>query len=192
MCDDLHDAGFMVMAMTGIGAPNNNNSWRLSGSVGSPGGPTGRMCNIDAYFDCYADCGHCEDSCWWTTCQDSIAQTVEMIDYVLDNFCIDLSRVWSLGCSNGGIYQFELARDFRTHNLLAGVVSMVGIPLYGHNYGPSSPMHFLGIWGLNDATVPPKAGVADDGSFIADRSSQKQGRLYQTAESTTAKWAEVL
>jgi len=69
---------------------------------------------------------------------------------------------------------------------------MVGIPLYGYNYGPSSPMHFLGIWGLNDTTVPPKAAVADDGSFIADRSSQKQGRLYQTAESTTAKWAEVL
>jgi len=90
------------------------------------------------------------------------------------------------------MFQFELAKDPRTHNLLAGVVSMVGLPHYGYNFGPSSPMHFLGFWGINDTIVPPKAGVATDGSFLPNRSSQKSGWFYQTAKSTTAKWAKVL
>ena len=105
MCDDLNKNGFVSMAMTGMGGPKYNNSWKFSGSTGSPCGPKGRTCNIDAEWECYYnECGQCTDACWWTTCKDSIGQAVDMIDYVLDNFCIDLSMVWSLGCSNGGMF----------------------------------------------------------------------------------------
>lgn len=166
------------MAMTGMGGPDNYNSWKFAGSTGSPSGPAGRTCNIDAEWECYEDCGACEDACWWTTCKDSVGQAVDMIDYVLDNFCIDLSRVWALGCSNGGMFLYELSHDPRTHNLLAGVVPMVGLPHYGYNFGPASPMHYMGFWGLHDGTVPPKASAATDGSFLPDRTSQESGWFF--------------
>ena len=102
--DDLNSAGFVQMAMTGMGGPDNANSWKFAGSTGSPSGPAGRTCNYDAEWLCYEDCGALCDECWWTTCKDSVGAVVEMLDYVLDNFCIDLSMVWSIGASNGGMF----------------------------------------------------------------------------------------
>ena len=100
--------------------------------------------------------------------------------------------VWALGCSNGGMFMYELAQDSRTHNLLAGVAPMVGLPHYGYNFGPASPMSYIGFWGINDPTVPPKANPASDGSYLPERSSEQSGWFYQTADSTTAKWGELL
>jgi hypothetical protein len=69
---DMNNAGFVSMAMTGMGGPNNYNSWRFAGTTESPTGPAGRVCNIDTEWECFEDCGACTDSCWWTTCKDSI------------------------------------------------------------------------------------------------------------------------
>ena len=69
---------------------------------------------------------------------------------------------------------------------------MVNQPHYGYNFGPASPMHFLGFWGIHDTTVLHKAGKAADGNFLPDRSSQKSGWFYRTVKSTTAKWAAIL
>jgi len=138
------------MSMTGMGGPYNYNSWKFAGSTTSPTGSAGRVCNESAEWECYYDCGQCADACWWTTCKDSVGQAVDMIDYVLNNFCIDMSMVWAMGCSNGGMFMYELAQDSRTHDFLAGVASMVGLPQYGYNFGPASPMSFIGFWGLRD------------------------------------------
>lgn len=100
--------------------------------------------------------------------------------------------VWAVGCSNGGMFTYELARDERTHGLLAGVAPMVGLPHNGFNFGPASPMSFIGMWGLEDHTVPPKASPADDGSFDPLRSSQQQGWFYSTADYVTQTWSEML
>lgn len=93
------------------------------------------------------------------------------MDYVLNNFCIDLSMVWAVGCSNGGMFTYELAKDERTNKLLAGVAPFIGLPHNGFNYGPGSPMHFVGMWGLADQTVPPIASPDDEGTFEPGRTS---------------------
>lgn len=87
------------------------NSWNGAGSTKSPGsdGPT---CNKTPYGGvdvCYKDCGSCSDECWWTTCKDSVEQTMDVLNYVLENFCIDTEMIWATGCSNGGIFLYELA-----------------------------------------------------------------------------------
>lgn len=95
------------MSMTGIGAWGWE-SWNGFGSTQSPG-PKGKTCNTHSEDYCYHDCGNCDDNCWWTTCKDSVAQTLDVLNHVLDNYCIDMSMIWGTGCSNGGMFLYELA-----------------------------------------------------------------------------------
>jgi hypothetical protein len=164
VCTDAKKKGFITMSMTGMGAPNDWNSWNGFGSTKSPG-PDGKTCNNHNEDNCYEDCGGCADECWWTTCKDSVQQTVEVLQFVLTNFCVDMSMIWATGCRNGGMFLYELAQDPRTNHLLAGVAPMVGLPHNGFNLGPASPMHFIGNWGVKDDCVPAIANLADDGSF---------------------------
>merc|ERR1712100_436364 len=98
----------MNVGIQGMGEPNNWPSWNGFGSTKSPG-PEGRTCNDDVTDElCYDDCGDCRDNCWWTTCQDSVALTVDIIIYTLENYCIDMRQVWALGCSNGGMFTYTL------------------------------------------------------------------------------------
>jgi hypothetical protein len=100
--DDLNNAGFVQMAMKGIGGHDNTNSWKLAGSTGGPSGPAVLTCNIDTEWECYyEDFGALCGECWWTTFKDSIGQAVVQM---LDNFCIDQSIVWSIGASKGGMF----------------------------------------------------------------------------------------
>lgn len=61
-----------------------------------------------------------------------------------------MNMIWATGCSNGGMFLYELAHNSRTSNILAGIAPMVGLPHNGFNFGPSSPMSFIGMWGLRD------------------------------------------
>lgn len=50
-------------------------SWNGGGTTGSPGGIGPTCYDPQGEFDyCYASCGACADTCWWTTCEDSVAQ----------------------------------------------------------------------------------------------------------------------
>ena len=90
--------------------------------------------------------------------------------------------IWATGCSNGGMFMYELARDPRTAPYLAGIAPTVGLPHNGFNFGPLEPMHFIGMWGLRDNTVPPIAAPADDGSYDPDKTSQPfDGWFYTSA-----------
>lgn len=85
-------AGFAVIAMQGIG-PLGFGSWNGSGSVASPGsrGPT---CAANATNFCYDDCnGECRDNCWWTTCQDSVGQVVDVLDALSAQLCLNTSMI---------------------------------------------------------------------------------------------------
>jgi len=117
------------MAMTGIGGWGKE-GWNFFGSTESPG-PEGPICNPMDEDYCYEDCGTCTDKCWWTTCKDSVEQTMDVLNYVLDNYCVDMSMVWATGCSNGAMFLYSLARDPRIKDLLAGIAPMVGSPHYG-------------------------------------------------------------
>ena len=70
-------------------------SWNGAGTTSSPGpeGPTCHDPNRTFAPNCYASCRRredsqrenvsvagCADSCWWTTCEDSVAQVVALLD----------------------------------------------------------------------------------------------------------------
>ena len=154
----------------------------------------GRTCNTDAYtVECTDDCNdQCLDSCWWTTCSDSVGQTLGVLRYFMDQFCIDEAMIWATGSSNGGMFLYELANDERTASLFAGVAPMVGLPHYGFNFGPRHNMSFFGSWGLSDDVVPPEENPSDLGCSLPCRTSESEGWFYTSSKCTTEKWAEVM
>jgi len=163
--------------------------------------------NNDKKCNCYDDCnGGCADNCWWTTCKDSVQQTKEVLDQVLNNYCIDLDQIWAVGSSNGGMFTHELASDERIAPFLAGIIPMVGLPHFGFNNGPLvvaddgtgtgsssiEPISYLGLWGTKDTVVPPYETVNQDGTTTKCKSFEEQGWYYTTAECVTEYWGTQL
>ena len=191
-CTELTSNGIMYASMTGMGGPDDSNSWAGSGSINSPG-PDGAICENAAGAPrlndyCYKDCGSsCTDSCWWTTCTDSVGQVVDMLDYLERLFCVDASAVWVAGSSNGGMFTFELADDSRMAGRIAGIVPSIGLPHNGFNNGPLlTSIHMFGFWGLNDNAVPPLSNT-DDPTKSQDNTAEHW--YYSTARNTTDLWA---
>ena len=136
-------------------------SWHGSGTVDSPG-PAGRTC-----FDpqrtfahmCYTrSCGGgCNDTCWWTTCEDSVEQVAALLSELDTSVCFDRRRVYATGFSNGGVFLYELAVS-RLASSFAAFMPIVGSPHRGFDRPPShAPAPFFGLWGRQDTTIPPMA-----------------------------------
>lgn len=196
-CTDAKSQGFITVSMLGMGGSSVGNSWNGAGSTESPG-TDGVTCNPNPYgYDsgdnvCYTDCGTCDDLCWWTTCEDSVGQVFDVLEYMFENFCIDLDMVWATGCSNGGIFLHELAKDNRVAPYLAGIAPQVGLPHPGFNIAPESAMNYMGIWGLKDRTVPPVANYQTDYVYDPDVASERNGWLYTTSDVVTELWSDTL
>lgn len=161
---------------------------------------------------CYDSCGNCpkwdgadgnsntwspsfdgDYTCYWTTCLDSVAQIEALLDEIERDYCVDRSMIWVSGCSNGGMFVYELAKDARTAERFAGYLPQVGSPHPGFQQANatllSPPRFFMGFWGTGDNTVP---GVANDpGNFGEDVAldTNFNGWLYMTARSITSQWA---
>lgn len=184
--EDARERGMITMSVTGMG---DFNSWNGPGG-NTDTGPTGSpVCNENyGEFRCHEDCGGCQaELCNQVTCKDSIAQVLDVMTWMMDNFCVDLGKIWATGCSNGGIFTFGLAGDARTAGYIAGIMPMVGLPLYGYSNGPASPMHLFGMWGANDPLVEPFAG--DDPDW-PDRSPGRGGMYFTTADAVTKHWKQ--
>jgi len=162
---DGADRGFISVAMTGYG-PNNFNSWKHGGSSSPTDqwqkenlGPTCKKNTSDDYCNKYSNSGcNCSeaDNCWWTTCFDSVQQTILILDEIEQNLCVDLDQIWAVGCSNGGMFTFELATDTRSASRIKGIIPIVGLPHYGYSTGPMvEGIRMMGMWGSKDTTVPP-------------------------------------
>ena len=77
------DEGFISVALSGY-----LKSWRNDGSVGTKDDAT---CASEVDM-CPRDCFQgCDDNCWWTTCMDSVALTIAVMNWVEDNLCVDKS-----------------------------------------------------------------------------------------------------
>lgn len=160
LCDDAAEKGFATVSMSGYG-PIFYGSWKIAGSTTSPG-PLGPTCEPQApdYCEFYKNSG-CDcseaDNCWWTTCYDSVAQVLDVMDLIEEDICIDKNQIWATGCSNGGMFTFDLASDERSAPRIRGIVPVVGLPHYGFSVGPlpDSDMAMFGMWGVDDTTVPP-------------------------------------
>eukprot|EP00440_Ansanella_granifera_P031414 gb/GFBE01034108.1/.p1 GENE.gb/GFBE01034108.1/~~gb/GFBE01034108.1/.p1 ORF type:complete len:405 (+),score=53.08 gb/GFBE01034108.1/:1-1215(+) len=188
--------GFAAIALQGIG-PRRWASWKGFGSTESPG-PRGATCEASASDNCYKDCGECADNCWWTTCQDSVAQAVAVLDSLEESLCLDLDQIWAAGCSNGAMFLHELAKDPRTAGRLAGIAGMVGSVHRGFNTGPTATMSYLSMLGNRDRTVPPftgshqSNGLEDEPDITVDTQNRRGGWYFHTAEAVSSVWADRL
>lgn len=167
LMDHARDNGYTVAAPKGY-ADDQINSWNGAGTTSSPGLLGATCYDREREFDyCYASCGACADSCSWTTCEDSVAQVSALLDEVLSSYCVDASRVFATGVSNGGVFIYALATDPRTAGRFAGFAPVIGLPHAGFNVPPSSlPAPLLGIWGRRDITMPPLPNPAAVGHLI--------------------------
>jgi len=163
---------------------------------------------------CYDSCGNCpkwdgadgnsntwdasydgDYTCYWTTCLDSVAQIEALLDTIEQDYCVDRSMIWVTGCSNGGMFVYELAKDKRTSERFAGYLPQVGSPHPGFvQENPvlsSPPKFFMGFWGTNDTTVPGTKYPTDN--FLAEVAldTNFNGWLYMTARSITSQWADL-
>ena len=186
-------SGYAVLSLQGTAedcAPAScPSSWSGFGSTSSPNGPDGAIC--ESGFDaCYPSCGRCADRCYWTTCVDSVARVVKSLDALEAAACIDSSRIYATGCSNGGMFTFELSRDERIASRLAGFVPVVGLPHNGFNLRPTSPANLLGFWGREDTTVPPLSDGALGDSSKTKATGDGGGWYYSSSRNTTNLWAE--
>jgi poly(3-hydroxybutyrate) depolymerase len=133
-------------------------------------------------------------TCYWTTRRDSVAQIEKLLDEIETDYCIDRSMIWATGCSNGGMFVYELAKDARTANRFAGYMPQVGAPHPGFTqFSPTSPgppgKFFMGFWGTKDNTVPGRSNFPAFGEEVA-LDTNFNGWLYMTARSITSDWAE--
>ena len=172
-------------------------SWNGVGTVASPG-LKGRTCydppNAFASMCYRRSCGRCADSCWWTTCEDSIAQVRTLLAELSRSLCFDTTSVFASGVSNGGMFLYELARSDLA-DAFAGFMPIVGSPHWGFNQGPARPpVPFFGTWGRADTTIPAlpnlhARGHPGDPEATLDTSYQPMfsgGWLYTSARAASA------
>jgi poly(3-hydroxybutyrate) depolymerase len=130
---------------------------------------------------------------WWTTCDDSVRQTEDLLRELDVSLCYDPRSVYAVGVSNGGMFLYELASSYLSR-AFAAFMPIVGSPHHGFNRPPlGAPVPFLGIWGRHDIAIPPFAnptaqGHPGGGSIAVD--THWSGWLYASADAVTGAWAD--
>jgi poly(3-hydroxybutyrate) depolymerase len=133
-------------------------------------------------------------TCYWTTCLDSVAQIEKLLNEVEKDYCVDRSMIWVTGCSNGGMFVYELAKDPRTSERFAGYLPQVGSPHPGFEQYRSNPTllyppkYLMGFWGESDTTVPGRENFPSALPEVA-LDTNFNGWLYMPARSIVSQWA---
>jgi len=152
-------------------------SWNAVGTTQSPG-PAGPTCTSAANHPnyCYSSCGYCSDSpqCDWTTCDETVTPTGTgrsevggfipgLYDTLESQLCIDTTREYAAGESNGGMQTYQLGVDLASR--LAAIVPQFGSFHRGFAMAPAVPVPVLDLHGSKDTTVPANVSLSADGYY---------------------------
>eukprot|EP00746_Dinoflagellata_sp_MGD_P129040 gnl/MRDRNA2_/MRDRNA2_63299_c0_seq2.p1 gnl/MRDRNA2_/MRDRNA2_63299_c0~~gnl/MRDRNA2_/MRDRNA2_63299_c0_seq2.p1 ORF type:complete len:538 (+),score=70.55 gnl/MRDRNA2_/MRDRNA2_63299_c0_seq2:153-1616(+) len=152
-------------------------SWNAVGSTQSPGpaGPTCTKAASDPSY-CYTSCKPCTDNpqCSWTTCDDVVTPTgtgtknvngfiPSLYDTLESQLCIDLTREYGAGESNGGMMTYQLGVDLSAR--LAAIAPQFGSFHMGFCESPAHPVPVIDIHGKKDKTVPANVSLSADGYY---------------------------
>eukprot|EP00118_Oscarella_pearsei_P027056 m.310717 g.310717 ORF g.310717 m.310717 type:complete len:351 (+) comp54070_c0_seq1:110-1162(+) len=166
---DIYNAGFEAFGVPAITVhpqgyadhPGSSwGSWHVNGTAESPG-PQGPTCTVQGGHDnyCYESCrrrpqGCDARGCDWTTCVDDYAFAEQLYDEVESVVCVNTSREYASGCSNGGMMAYGLGA--RMSNRLAAIAPVCGSFSMGFLEAPDSEygMPVIDIHGTQDTTVP--------------------------------------
>lgn len=190
----LYADSLQYISVTPQGANDNNNwgswySWNAAGTSGSPG-PAGPTCTETGshYYYCYESCKPCPKlQCDWTTCQDEVTPSgtgtqhvngfiPSLYDTLESQLCIDVSREYAAGESNGGMFTYQLGVDL--HARLAAVVPQFGSFAKGFTMAPASGVPILEFHGTKDTVVPGNVSLSNNGYFYTPTAQIFGGDAY--------------
>jgi len=142
--------------------------------------------------DCYASCwerGKC-GNCNWSGCYDERLFVFSIIQAISSVLCIDHSRVYVMGESNGGMLAHYLVQSLP--GIFAAVAPWYGLPLLGYGLGAEFELvrdtkncrqtAMLQLHGRQDEIIPPHGGVS--GGF-------QPGWIYEPLNKVQQGWAAV-
>jgi len=165
-------------------------SWNAVGSTQSPG-PAGPTCTnaASAPSYCYKSCQKCTDKpqCDWTTCDESVTPTGTgtkniggfipgLFNTLESELCIDTTREYASGESNGGMMTYQLGVDLAAR--LAAIVPEFGSFHRGFAMAPSQGVPVLDMHGTRDTTVPGNVSLSGDGYFYTPTQEIFDGGKY--------------
>jgi len=174
---------YILVAPDGLnGGGNTINSWKFPGSSDGIGqdGETITTCDTDQATPdyCYDRSCPCNNRCGWTHCEDDDFQFIIDLIAELDNHvCVDSTRVYAAGISNGGMFSWSLGQNSSTAPLLAGIGPIIGLPHHDYKLGKAKmgDLPVIGVSGSTDCTNPPGDGTKDfsescdgDGYYMVD------------------------
>merc|ERR1719247_3758747 len=144
---------------------------------------------------CYSSCHGCPgaDGCDWTTCLDDITPTgighssvdgfiPQLYDYIEQHFCIDVTREYHSGMSNGAMFTYQAGASMSSR--LAAIVPVAGSFHNGFLQSPTSKVPVMDIHGTSDHTVPGNASSAS-----AKFALSSDGWYYEITGNIASKWA---
>jgi polyhydroxybutyrate depolymerase len=168
------ERGYIVVAPRGLGSTTpdaNPNSWSFRGSTtglagstkhGALHSPATAICDTARTPNfTYPSCKNiAHNSCSWTQCQaDDVAFALALVHEVESKLCVDATRIFASGGSNGGMFAWELGQNATSAPTFRAIASLIGLPHRGYLEAPAKPggMPVLLITGTHDTTVPPGA-----------------------------------
>ncbi len=196
--------GYIVVAPRGLGsaAPDSNrNSWSFRGSTtglagpgeegdsDAPGASAGAICDPARTANyAYPSCTNvARSTCSWTQCQaDDVAFTIALVKEIESRLCVDTTRVFASGGSNGGMFVWELGQNERSAPIFRAIAPIIGLPHRGYldTPGRADGMPVLVITGKQDSTVPP--GAWEDTRHTTSSDSDRY--FYTGASAITRRW----
>lgn len=188
------------ISITPQGANDNPNrwgpwySWNAVGTTQSPG-PAGATCTSKAsdtsncYTSCPSSCSRNSPQCWWTTCLEEITPSgtgyspiggfiPSLLDTLESQLCIDTSREYIAGESNGGMMAYQLGVTLS--NRVAAIAPQFGSFHRGFNMAPKSGVPIMSIHGKSDTVVPANTSLSGDGYYYTTTSNIFNGDSYSS------------
>jgi len=143
-----------------------------------------------SYTYSYEGPSACTDSpqCWWTTCDETVTPTGTgtdpagfipgLYDTLETQLCIDVSREYASGESNGGMQTYQLGVDLSKR--LAAILPEFGSFHHGFAMAPAHGMPVLDLHGTHDTTVPANESLSADGYFYTPTHEIFDGGKFST------------
>lgn len=189
------EAGYVVAYAQGWadnphpGGGFNWDSWNAVGTVESDRQKPGCYAWGGTSQYCYTSCAErtaepfvgCDKTgCDWTTCVDSTTFNVALLDLLEDELCVDVTREYATGQSNGAIYSFRLGVELAGR--LAAIAPISGSFMNGYVDAPAVPVPVLDCTGTHDVTVPINDTTYGDGPV------SNEGWIYSLMSDIFAVW----
>ena len=101
--------------------------------------------------------------------RDDVTMVRDLLEHVAANVCIDPTRVYATGMSNGALFTSVIVCELG--DFVAAAVSVAGVT-HDDSCAPSRPVPYLAFHGTDDTTIPYRGGGettlegADGGAFF--------------------------